>query len=114
MPAGRVKERFLAGTSIESLAQELQVSKAALENPAEKLGNDRMTSLREAREKGKLDQFIKEREGEQGDEAALDRTVTTMAGKSSEARPASSRPQSRRLKRYSASFAYFQRCLPET
>ncbi|HEV2815803.1 MAG TPA: hypothetical protein VGW40_01070 [Allosphingosinicella sp.] len=40
-----------------------------------------MTSLREARDKGKLDQFIKEREGEQGDAVALDRTVSSMAGK---------------------------------
>ena len=38
MPAGRVKERFLAGTSIESLAQELQVSKAALEIRLKNLG----------------------------------------------------------------------------
>lgn len=50
-----------------------------------------MTSLREAREKGKLDQFIKEREAERGDAAALDRTVSAMAGKSSEAPKASSR-----------------------
>lgn len=50
-----------------------------------------MTSLREAREKGKVDQFIKEREAEQGDADALDRTVSSMAGKSSEAPQASSR-----------------------
>lgn len=40
-----------------------------------------MTTLREARDKGKLDQFIKERETERGDAAALERTVSSMAGK---------------------------------
>jgi hypothetical protein len=38
-----------------------------------------MTTLREARDKGKLDQFIKEREGEKGDAAAVDRTISAMA-----------------------------------
>ena len=50
-----------------------------------------MTTLREAREKGKLEDFIKEREAELGDAAALDRTVSAMAGKSSAAPKASSR-----------------------
>ena len=40
-----------------------------------------MTTLREARDKGKIKQFIKEREAEQGDAAALERTVSSMAGK---------------------------------
>ena len=48
-------------------------------------------SLREARKKGKLEAFIEEREGERGDASALDRTVASMAGKSSEAPQASSR-----------------------
>jgi hypothetical protein len=43
-----------------------------------------MTSLKEARDRGKLDQFIKEREGEKGDAGALDRTVSSMAGKKHE------------------------------
>lgn len=48
-----------------------------------------MTTLREAREKGKLDQFIAEREGQTGDAAAAEATIKAMAGTSSEARPAS-------------------------
>ena len=48
-------------------------------------------NLREAREKGKLERFIKEREAERGDADALDRTLSSMAGKSSEAPKASSR-----------------------
>lgn len=40
-----------------------------------------MTTLREAREQGKLAKFIKERKAEQGDSAALERTVSSMAGK---------------------------------
>lgn len=47
-----------------------------------------MTSLKEAREKGQLDQFIKEREAETGDAAATERAIAAMAGRSSEARPA--------------------------
>jgi hypothetical protein len=50
-----------------------------------------VTTLREAREQGKLEQFIHEREAEEGDAAAIARTVNSMAGKSSKARPASSR-----------------------
>ncbi|MEA3000605.1 MAG: hypothetical protein QOK17_2438 [Sphingomonadales bacterium] len=50
-----------------------------------------MTSLREARELGKLEQFIAEREGQAGDAAALDKALSVMAGKSSEAPPASPR-----------------------
>lgn len=42
-----------------------------------------MRTLREAREKGKLDQFIKEREGQTGDAVALDKTISAMAGKRS-------------------------------
>ena len=50
-----------------------------------------MVTLKVARETGKLDQFIEEREGERGDAAAIDRAVSSMAGKSSEAPPASPR-----------------------
>jgi hypothetical protein len=46
-----------------------------------------MTTLREAREKGKLEEFIAEREAETGDCAALDRTVSSMARKSEAKRP---------------------------
>lgn len=47
-------------------------------------------TLAEARKQGKLDQFISEREADgDGDQAAFDQTVEAMAGKSSEARPAS-------------------------
>jgi hypothetical protein len=38
-------------------------------------------NLREAREAGKLDQFVREREAEEGDAEALERTVKAMAGK---------------------------------
>lgn len=50
-----------------------------------------MISLREAREKGKLDQFIKEQEKQtdEGDAEALNRGIEAMAGKSSEAPKAS-------------------------
>ena len=50
-----------------------------------------MTTLREARDQDKLEEFIKEREGQTGDRAAVDRTIGSMAGKSSEAPKASSR-----------------------
>ncbi len=56
-----------------------------------------MTTLREAREQGKLDQFIAEREAEQaaaaGDPDAFNRALASMAGKSNEA-PAASKPRS--------------------
>lgn len=48
-----------------------------------------MTNLREARQQGRLADFIKEREGEAGDAEAFNRGVASMARKSSEARPAS-------------------------
>lgn len=48
-------------------------------------------SLSEARKAGKLDQFMREHEEERGDASALDRTVSSMAGKSSEAPKALSR-----------------------
>lgn len=44
-----------------------------------------MTTLKEARDKGKLKEFIVEREAEAkgtGDRAAFDKTVAAMAGKS--------------------------------
>lgn len=40
-----------------------------------------MTNLREARDKGKIEEFIAEREAEEGDADALDRAVTAMAGR---------------------------------
>jgi hypothetical protein len=51
-----------------------------------------MTTLREAIEQGKLAKFIAEREGEEGDQAAFDATLRSMAGTSKEAPPASSPP----------------------
>ena len=53
-----------------------------------------MTTLREARDKGKLDQFIKEHEAETGDEDALNRAVRSMAG-TSKATPKASKKGSR-------------------
>jgi len=50
-----------------------------------------MTTLREALEQKKLDQFIAERKGETGDADAFDATLRSMAGKSKEAPAASSR-----------------------
>ncbi len=53
-----------------------------------------MTSLREARDTGKLDQFIAEREAEAapaGDAKAFSRALSSMAGKS-KAVPAASKP----------------------
>lgn len=50
-----------------------------------------MTTLREAREKGKLDQFIKEREGVEGDPDKVNRVVQEMAQKSKAIPKASSR-----------------------
>ncbi len=49
-----------------------------------------MTSLKEAREKDKLDQFIKEREAEKGNPETFNRAVRAMAQKSKEAPKASS------------------------
>jgi hypothetical protein len=40
-----------------------------------------MTTLREAREQGKLDRFIAEREAETGDREAMDKAISSMAGK---------------------------------
>jgi hypothetical protein len=52
-----------------------------------------MTSLREAREAGKLDQFAKDRDGDApGDEAAFNRALQSMAGKS-KAVPEASKPR---------------------
>lgn len=49
-----------------------------------------MTSLREARESGKLDEFAKDREQDApGDEAAFNRALRSMAGTSKEAPEAS-------------------------
>ena len=51
-----------------------------------------MSTLREAREQGKLDQFAKDREtAAPGDEAAFNRALQSMAGKS-KAVPAASPP----------------------
>lgn len=49
-----------------------------------------MTTLKQAIEQNKLDQFIKEHKGIKGDSDAFNRTLQAMAGKSSEVRPASS------------------------
>lgn len=49
-----------------------------------------MQTLREARESGKLDKFAKDREQDApGDEAAFNRALQSMAGKSKEAPEAS-------------------------
>jgi hypothetical protein len=54
-----------------------------------------MTTLREAREKGKLDQFIKEHEADpEGDADQVSRVVEAMA-KRSRAIPRSSSPRKR-------------------
>ena len=50
------------------------------------------TTLKRAREQGKLDQFAKERETDApGDEAAFNRALQSMAGKSKADQEASSR-----------------------
>ena len=50
-----------------------------------------MTTLREARDSGKLDQFAKDRETDApGDEAAFNATLLSMAGKSKADQEASS------------------------
>lgn len=51
-----------------------------------------VTTLKEAIEQGKLDQFVAEREAEgaaPGDKAAFNRTLNSMAGKSKATRAAS-------------------------
>jgi hypothetical protein len=48
-----------------------------------------MNTLRKARDEGRLEEFIAEREGEAGDAEAFNRGVASMARRSSEARPAS-------------------------
>lgn len=56
-----------------------------------------MTTLKQARDTGKLDEFISEREAEsnaKGDAKAFDKTVSAMAGKSAKARPASRKARS--------------------
>lgn len=51
-----------------------------------------MTTLREAQEQGKLDEFIAERKGHpKGDHHAMHRIIRSMAGTSKEA-PAASKP----------------------
>jgi len=50
-----------------------------------------MTTLKQARDQGKIDQFIKEHEADpEGDEEAFNRAVRAMAQKSKEAPKASS------------------------
>lgn len=52
-----------------------------------------MTTLRKARDEGKLDQFVKEHDADPpGDEAALIATLESMAGKS-KAVPEASKPE---------------------
>lgn len=53
------------------------------------MAKERAISLKEARDQGKLGDFIAEREGETGDEAAFNRALASMAGKSKEAPEAS-------------------------
>lgn len=49
-----------------------------------------MTTLKEARDQGTIAQFAKEREGDApGDEAAFNRALESMAGKSKAVPPAS-------------------------
>ncbi len=50
-----------------------------------------MTTLKQALEAGKIDQFIAEHEGEIGDREAFEATLRSMAGTSKEA-PAASSP----------------------
>ena len=52
-----------------------------------------MTNLRKARDEGKLDQFVKDRDADTppGDEAAFNRALASMAGTSKEA-PTTSKP----------------------
>lgn len=49
-----------------------------------------MMTLRDALERGKLDQFLAEHEDEIGDREAFEATLRSMAGKSKEAPEASS------------------------
>lgn len=49
-----------------------------------------MTTLKQALDEGKLDQFITERDGLIGDRAAFDATLRAMAGRLKEAPEASS------------------------
>ena len=51
-----------------------------------------MTNLRQARDEGKLDQFIAEREGEKADPEAFNRAVQAMVRKSPATRKASDQP----------------------
>lgn len=52
-----------------------------------------MTTLKQARDAGKLDQFVKEHENDpRGDKRAFDRTLTSMAGKS-KSEPETSKPR---------------------
>ena len=52
-----------------------------------------MSTLREARDKGKIDQFAKDHDADPpGDEEAFNRAFQSMAGRSKEAPEASSPP----------------------
>lgn len=54
-----------------------------------------MTTLREARDAGKLKEFIAERQGDApGDADAFDRALTSMAG-TSKSEPGTSKPRRR-------------------
>lgn len=53
-----------------------------------------MTTLKQARETGNLDKFIKEHKGEKGDPATFNRVVQAMAQTSPEA-PKASSPRNR-------------------
>lgn len=51
-----------------------------------------MTNLKQARESGKLAQFVKDHKGEQGNPDEFNRTVASMAQTSPEVPKASDRP----------------------
>ena len=56
------------------------------------ISEEPLTNLKQARKQGKLDQFAKDREADApGDEAAFNRALQSMAGKS-KAVPAASSP----------------------
>ena len=50
-----------------------------------------MITLKQARDSGKMDQFIAEHKGEKGDPKAFNQTLKAMAQKSPKAQKASSR-----------------------
>lgn len=51
-----------------------------------------MTTLKQARDSGKIDQFVKEREGQETDPEAFNRALEAMARTSKEAQGTSKKP----------------------